>query len=267
MQISKRRAYFIANTVVFLLFLLLYLFLRDSINYLFIYLFILFPSLMLIYVKKEAFNFKELGFLELFIIPLSYIFSVFHILYFFSNINLLLKGSFIFGSAIFYYYILLALNIFIVSDIKKIIMPLQRPAEIVTLLGIILSGFFFFTTANKLILPSPIEEFTLPFLVVLCSFFSYYVSKTYFWTQTLDNEKITFIGKESLMVSFLIGSMSFALFFFNIESFFKSLILTNILYVSLSYIENLLSNRLYQRTVIQYILTFIFIILFIFLYN
>ena len=186
------------------------------------------------------------------IVPASYIVASFLLLNFFPNLITLFKLAFILISVFIYYFLLLSFNVFFVVEEKGSVIPLLRPARTTFLLIQIVAAFFFFTAIYKIILTEPYAEITFIFQTAVVTFTVYLFSKSYWWSQNLEDEITSFVGNESLVIAFLTCFASIALSFYPTESFFRSLGLSVAYYICINFFQSVVTHRFSNKSLLEY---------------
>lgn len=188
------------------------------------------------------------------IVPLSYVFSSFLLLYFFPNLIFVFKLAFVLFSFFIYYFLLLSFNVFFVVSKKGGVIPLLRPARTTFLLIQLLSTFFLFTAVYKIVLPEPLTEATFLLQTVIVFFVTYSFANSYWWSQDLEDEVTSFIGNESIVVAFLCSFVSIALSFYPTESFFRSLGVSVTYYICINFFQSIVTHKFFIRQLVEYLL-------------
>lgn len=196
-------------------------------------------------------------------VPFGYVISSFLLLTFFPNLNILFKFSFSVFSALVFYYLVLATNIFLVVEEKGRTIPLVRPARTVFLFIEIVTIFFVLTATFKNLLPSGIVEFTFIAQAFVVFIISYFFALQYWWSQNLEQELNSLVGNESFVVAIIMSITALSLSFFALESFFKALALTTVYYVCISFFEAVVLHKLNKSLYTEF--SFIFLAVFIFM--
>ena len=188
------------------------------------------------------------------VVPLSYVFASFLLMYFFPNLIFLFKLSFVLFSFFIYYFLLLSFNVFFVVSKKGGVIPLLRPARSVFLLIQLLSTFFLFTIIYKIVLPEPLTEATFLLQTTIVFVLTYAFANSYWWSQNLEDEVISFIGNESAVVAFLCSFVSIALSFYPTESFFRSLGVSVTYYICINFFQSIVTHKFFTRQLVEYLL-------------
>ncbi len=186
------------------------------------------------------------------VVPASYIVASFLLLNFFPNLVTLFKLAFIIVSVFIYYFLLLSFNVFFVVEEKGSVIPLLRPARTTFLLIQIVAAFFFFTAIYKIILTDPFAEVTFIFQTAVVTLTAFLFSKSYWWSQNLEDEITSFVGNESLVIAFLTCFASIALSFYPTESFFRSLGISVTYYICINFFQSVVTHRFSNRLLFEY---------------
>lgn|SRR3989344_1543104 len=221
----------------------------------------LFSSLLFVY--PILFGLKIGSFIRSLSVPLIFIFSSFYVLNYFPNLNVFFKLAFGVFSSFVYYFLLLSYNVFFVVEEKGSSIPLLRPARTAFLLIEIVALFLFLTSLYKFVLPEPLTEGTFLFQAVIIGFVTYYFVEQYWFSQNLEQEVISFVGNESLTISFMITISAISLSFFSTESFFRALALSTVFYVSITFFQSVVTHKLNRLQYIEYIVIFLIVICFL----
>lgn len=142
------------------------------------------------------------------------------------------------------YALFLTENIFSVAAIRTI--NLFRSASAVGFLLTLLTGFFWYNTFISLKLP-----FYFNFLAVLCISFPLILSSL--WSVNLEEKLNGKLIIFSFLISLFLGEFALFLSFWPVSLTMGSLFLTACLYVLLGLAQAKLSQRLFKRTVVEYL--------------
>lgn len=206
---------------------------------------------------------KPVKLLRQMIVPASYIMASFLLLNFFPNLVTVFKLAFILCSVLIYYFLLLSFNVFFVVEEKGSVIPLLRPARTTFLLIQIVAAFFFFTAIYKIVLFDPFTEVTFLFQTFIVTVTSLFFAKSYWWSQNLEDEITSFVGNESLVIAFITGFTSIALSFYPTESFFRSLGISVVYYISINFFQSVVTHRFSNRLLFEYFVIGILALFFI----
>lgn len=180
---------------------------------------------------------------------------------FFPNLSLILKIIFSVGYAGVFYLLSLMLNIFLVVDKKKELIPLYRVAvtwsEVLTALVTVpvLAGVFKLNTS--FFIQSSIA-------CILAIFFSMFI----FWIRHFDPEiKSLRVGEIiilSTFVGFIVTSFSVGISFFPTEAFLRALAVSTVLMFGVGFITEYLKNSLNRVFLLRnLVIVLIFLVLLI----
>jgi hypothetical protein len=142
------------------------------------------------------------------------------------------------------YGILLSANIFSVAVIRTI--QLLRAAQAVGFLFTLVIAFFLFNSLFSF----KLYPYALAPLIGLTAFPLVFQS---LWTVRLDKTIIKRLAVTSFYISFLISQLSFLISLWPVDILVASLFLVSALYIGLSIIQHQLSERLFAKTVVEYV--------------
>lgn len=147
--------------------------------------------------------------------------------------------------SIIFYFLLLTENIFAVAAVRTI--QLLRSAHAASFLLSLVAAFFIFNT---------IFSFRLSFwwnfiLIFVCAF---PICLQFFWSINLQDKIDRDLLAESLIVALVLAEISVALSFWPMSGANVALGLVAILYACLGLYQHLFSDRLFKKTVIEYLL-------------
>jgi hypothetical protein len=153
-----------------------------------------------------------------------------------------------------FYALLLTENIFSVASVRNI--QLFRAANAVGFLLTLLAGFFLFNT---------ILSFRFSFWLNFCLVFlvSFPLLVQGLWTVKLEENISKQIWNASFILSLVIAQISLALSFWPVSVSVGSLALVTIMYVALGLYQHQLAERLFKKTINEYVLFGAAVLLFI----
>jgi len=154
--------------------------------------------------------------------------------------RLLIVGFF----GITFYALLLTENIFAVAAMRTI--QLLRAAQTVGFLLTLVSAFFLFDTVFSLRLP-----FYFNFL--LAGMISFLLTLQSLWSVKLEEKITPRVFIYSLVFSFILGQFALAISFWPVTVATGSLFLTTVLYVLLGMSQEHFKERLFQKTIKEYL--------------
>ncbi len=217
-----------------------------------------FAALGLIFVVVTLwFDLKGPEFITLLTLPFLLCLGMAELLIKFPNFSSFFKILFYGTFFIFYYSLLLAINVFNVAREKTI--PLLRVAYTVTFLITVFASLLIFTVIYKVFFNLPAEVF----FVFLTSFFLSFQS---LWTIFLPSRNDRAVIKASLVLALLMLETATVFSFFPAESFFRSLTLATFFYIYLGFTHQYLRRTLNIRSLIEYGLVGFIIVSFVILY-
>ncbi|HHH14110.1 MAG TPA: hypothetical protein ENJ78_00185 [candidate division WWE3 bacterium] len=223
----------------------------------------LLPLFMLL--LSLSFGIRKQNLFKIVLMPSLLVISSYLLLSFFPNLNTFFKFSFIVFTSLVLYFMLLSLNVFLVVEEKGSTIPLIRPARTTFLLLEIYTFFLFVTSLYKVLLPDPLTEATFLFQFTLVFLITYFFAQAYWWSQNLESDISSFVGNESLTVAFFVLVIAISLSFFSTESFFRALSLVATYYVSINFIESVVTHKFIKSQYWEYFLITLLIILFLIL--
>lgn len=203
------------------------------------------------------FDLKGLEFITLLTLPTIFCLSMAAILVNFPNFSIFFKIIFYAVFFIFYYSLLLSLNVFNVVHEKTI--PLLRAAYTVSFLITVFSSLPIFTTIYKVFLGLT-WELGLVFLI------SFLLSFQSLWTVFLPIRNDRTVLKSSLALSLLVTETALVFSFYPLESFFRSLTLAAFFYIYLGFAHQYLRKSLNIKSLVEYGLVGLFIVSLVVLY-
>ena len=144
-----------------------------------------------------------------------------------------------------YYLVLLTENLFVVSSRFKTV-PLYRAAFVTSFAFTLLAGFLVFAAIFSL----KFSPWLNGLLVALVSFFLFY---HLFWSVSIAEEKAEFLSF-ALTAAFLVGEMALVISFWPLTTSLASLYLVSWVYVLGSIFQYQLRQRLFTKTLKEFIL-------------
>lgn len=203
------------------------------------------------------FDLKGLEFITLLTLPTLFCLSMAALLINFPNFSVFFKIIFYAVFFIFYYSLLLSLNVF--NVVREKMIPLLRAAYTVSFLITVFSSLPIFTMVYKVFL-SLTWELGLVFLVCFLLDFQS------LWTVFLPTRNDRTVLKSSLALSLLMTETALVFSFFPLESFFRSLTLATFFYIYLSFTHQYLRKSLNIKSLVEYGLVGSFIVGLVVLY-
>jgi len=198
-----------------------------------------------------------LEFLTLLFLPVLFSFSMITTLWNFPNFSLFFRILFYGLYFVFYYTMLLSLNIFNVVEQKRI--PLLRAAYTSSFVITIFTSFPLFTFVYK-------GYYGLPLEIVLVLALTFILSFQSLWTVFLPGRNDLLAFKASLILTLVTVETALTFSFLPIESFFRSLLLSAFFYIFLGFTHQFLKKNLSQKNILEYILVGFFVVALVFLY-
>lgn len=208
---------------------------------------VLFPFLIFLYFIA---NYKN--FIKPTPVIFAHVLSSFLILTYFPNLIVIFKEGYIIFSTLIFYFLSLSFNVFFVVNQRGSTIPLLRPAKVTFLQLQIIIAFLLFTTIFKTNLQSSIVEFTFIFQSAVIFIVCFTFSSVYWWSQQMEKEITSFVGNESLIIAFLVSAFSISISFFEMESFFRALLITAVFYICITYFQNIVTHRYTNKSLIEY---------------
>ncbi|MBP7859941.1 hypothetical protein KA001_03225 [Patescibacteria group bacterium] len=182
----------------------------------------------------------------------AHVLSSFLILTYFPNLVVFFKEGYIIFSTIIFYFLSLSFNIFFVVSQKGSSIPLLRPAKVTFLQLQIIIAFLLFTAIFKTSLHSSVVEFTFLIQSIVIFAVCFTFSSVYWWSQQMEKEITSFIGNESLIIAFLVSAFAVSISFFEMESFFRALLITAVFYICINYFQSIVSHKFTNKSLIEY---------------
>ncbi|MBU1104316.1 hypothetical protein L6255_00955 [Candidatus Parcubacteria bacterium] len=211
-----------------------------------------FTGSFLVTVLALGFARKNKSFLISLIIPFFLSLALFFVSYFFQSLSLLFNALFCVIATIIYYFTLLSLNVFLVSEEKEIEIPLLRPASTFAFLIVQFTLFLIVALIYKI-----------PILLLVATpitfFVCYFMGRAYFWSQGELG-----LGRGlAIVVALFCSQLFYALAFFPLEDLFRSLVVNAGFYTLVSSLYSLEKNTFRTKQVLEYLTIFAGILLFI----
>lgn len=200
-------------------------------------------ALRYIYPKPTSFSRYHLLFIGF------YFAAVFFLLYYFPNLGMAAKIFHIFAATIWTYLLLLAINIFIVSQKTETLIPLIQPAKVVVFISIIITVFFGSTQIYKLPVFENNSTFGLIARIFWFLIYYYFFTKSLNWVlSSYSIEKIgervsNSIRKLETLIAVVLFEVSVILLFIPLESFARGIILSGVTYVLFTYATQVLGHK------------------------
>lgn len=191
---------------------------------------------------------------------LSHILSTLLILSYFPNLVLFFREGYIVFATVIFYFLLLSSNIFLVVSERGSVIPLLRPAKVTFLQLQIIIAFLLFTSIFKGNLIGPYVEAT--FLVQTAVIFTvcYAFSWVYWWSQQMEKEISSFTGNESLIIAFTVSFFSLSISFFEMETYFRSLLITAAFYICINFFQSVVNHKYSNKNLLEYALVGILVL-------
>lgn len=242
----------------FSLLLTLFLTLAPVLNSYGVYLIIAFSLLsLLVSLICLWWPLQGLQFITLLTLPTLFGLGMISLLFSFPNFSFYFRLVFYAIFFVFFYSLLLALNVFNIASERPI--PLLRAAYTVSFIITIFSSLPLFTILYKSYAGLTLEVLFVFLISFLLSFQS-------LWTVFLPQGNDASALRSSLLVSFLMGETALVFSFFPLESFFRSLTLATLFYIFLGFAHQHLQRRLTAKSVVEYGLVGLTIVLLVLLY-
>ncbi len=255
-SISKRQQYLLYSIIVF------------SIGVLFdpvlqIRNFILFTALGIAVVGFVSFlyfrNNKSNYYLDKTIYLYIFLTCAFLLPFNFPNITEYYKVIYYLVMSLQFYVLLLAFNIYSVSEKYSESIPLLQPARLVIYVSTVLLSFLLATIVYKIDIFSSLPVLNLILKMFLYFGFFFILFKSLHWFFVEDNE----VGEvrnrkmaryKSIMIysSIVLAQFSFLLLFFPYEAFAAGIVVSALTYVGLSIIQGFLSHKLNNKLLFEY---------------
>jgi len=172
---------------------------------------------------------------------------------FFPTLSIIFKSAFAILVGISFYFILIALNVFLVVEQREKAFPLIRPAQVVLTILDVFAAFLIITAIYK-------SQFNFLIQSVVLFMLIFGLSKQFFWAQNLELSLKKKFFVESTLASLLVFEVASALSFVPIESFFRSLIITSVFYVNLGFFQHLIRHSLTKRIMVEYGLVVVIVV-------
>ena len=202
-------------------------------------------------------NITGIEYLTLTTLPVLFTFGMSGVLYYFPNFSLFFRSVFWLLFSFFFYIILLSGNIFNVAAEKPI--PLVRASYTASFLVTLFTVFPLYTVVFKSDPPLWVAVLLISFLTFALTFQSLW---TVFLPKSFDMRNLW----SALLVTLVIGEALVSLSFFQLESFFRALVLSTVYYIVLGFTHHFFRKSLNNKVFIEYFLIGLIVSLIIFLF-
>lgn len=158
-----------------------------------------------------------------------------------------------------FYILLLAFNIYSVSEKYSEAIPLLQPARLVIYVTTVSLSFLFATIVYKVDIFSSLPLVNLVLKMILYFGFFYILFRSLHWFFVEDNEigevrnrKMVRYNSIMMYASVVLAQFSFILLFFPYEAFAAGIVVSALTYVGLSIIQGFLSHKLNNKLLFEY---------------
>ncbi len=238
-KFSKKQVFFLFSLLVTLIFSLAY-FLEPPLNLIAVGLATLIASVGIKFVLKLEFDFY---WLVVSLFPSFFVLSTGLTQYYFPYTVTWFKAAFVVFFLLFFYALLLSLNIFKVAKSREEVIPLLRPARTTLFLATTIISFFSFTVFLKGL------EFLVLQLVFVILFSFLFSFALFFLIKGFERRVV--LG--AVLVAFLCLEIFLSFAFIPVEQFFRGLIISAAFYVGISIEREYFEHKLNGRLVMEYL--------------
>jgi len=212
---------------------------------------------------------RRMDFLKILFIEIYFITTIFF-LYFFPSLGILARIGYILSTGIFSYFMMLAINVYEVSQKQFENIPLLQPAKLVIFISSILMVFAastviykfnIFDNSGLLNLVSQVVVFILFFGLLIFSL------QWFFWAEIIgeDIENLSQISwRLSIFSVLLLVQAAIALAFYPFEAIGRGVMLASLAYVVIGYVQSYLSHRLDSKFLRDSLIMLVIIYLFVY---
>ncbi len=201
------------------------------------------------------------------------VFLGYFLLWFFPTLGTYSRIVYIIVSAIGLYMLLLAINVYIVSERREDSIPLLQPAKVVTYLAFVVTVFLASTIIYKIELFSAYPTYNLILKIILFGIFYSVLFMNTPWVfigegrvggEAFNNEDLQLLRRLQIFAVICLTQFSVVLMFFPFEAFGRAVILGGTVYYINTFIQNYLAHKLSLRFLLEVIaaLTVIYILVY-----
>jgi len=249
-KMTKKLNFVAIGVAYFLLELILFLFIPNVSIYLVISSFIVY-IIAVWYLFSKIYD-RKLMF-DKFVYLILYLLASLLILSNFPNLGLNPKLAYILMSGGFSYLLMVALNIYIVTEKTGTVIPLLRPAKAVVFTSLMLSVFFGTTIIykNLILIDYPLFHlFFKSFLFVLFYFLLFRFIKWFYIADGVGEqgiEKDILLQRLNIFSVVFMSQVSWVLMFSTFENFGRAVIVGGAFYIINNLVQNYLSHKIVSR--------------------
>jgi hypothetical protein len=257
-KVQKKHKYLFQSLIITAF---LFLFSAGKVNFdlgymvIFVITLVLFGTLITQYPNID---FKNVSYILL--MPLSLVTGALLFLNYFPNLGSLFKALAIVSFGIFYYFVSLVDNVFLVVQDREEVIPLYRVATAWSQIIQVIVAIPLFSGIFKLGINGILQSI----FVGIISFF-YIVYQI--WASRYDKDaKNTGVGETVLLSTlglFLVSASSIAVSFMPTEAFLRALLISAVLMFVLSYVASYLRNDINRKMMVQFVFIFVIFLLLI----
>ncbi len=201
------------------------------------------------------------------------IFFAYFLLWFFPTLGSYSRIVYIIASAVGLYMLLLAVNVYVVSERREDSIPLLQPAKVITYLAFVVTVFLASTIIYKIELFTAYPTYNLILKIILFGIFYSVLFKNTSWVfiseggvggEAFNNEDLQLLHRLQIFTVVCLTQFSVVLMFFPFEAFGRAVILGGTVYYINTFIQNYLAHKVNLRFLLEVIgaLTVIYILVY-----
>lgn len=201
-----------------------------------------------------------------------YLLFTFLFLNYFPALSVYLVIFYILGVALSVYFLLLATNVYIVTERRGDIIPLLQPAKVITFVSFVATIFLAATVIYKLLWfdGSPYMNLSVKLVAFILFYSVLFLSSKWFFisegvgTGPLNSTELKLLNRISLFGIVVLSQISFVLMFFPFEAYGRAVILGAVGYFINSFTQSYLSHRINTKLIVEFMVALIFVYILIY---
>lgn len=261
-KINKKQSYFLSFLINLITGLAILFF---DLNFVYLIIITLFSAFVVCYLFASTH--KGYYLLDKLIYIFLLIFFANLLIYNYPNLNLILKLIMVVVLNTFLYSILVAFNIYLVSEKLNEIIPLIQPARLVVVVCTIVLAFVSANVIYKVNIFMSIPVLNLGFKVFLFAIYNYLIYYTIRWffleSKIGENRKKNMQKVDSVasMAVLFNTQLAFIITIYPFEAFAGSIILMVASYISINLIQNIFDHKVELKNILEYVGLFVFAVI------